>query len=795
MSGNNNNKWTATPNGTAYLDLNTPTKSEQASSANNWKTTPNGTVDLLSGDDDRDLDADAYSKECQTTKRGIRTAGLENGDERSKKAAAAAAAPSLHPRRVSASPPPIANNNNTPPKSPRKTGIQRTTNGTDVAVANEDDFEEGRGKEVRLLGAERGRRVGGETTETIEEDNRDVEESNTEQVRAGGLKNDADYETDEEGEGAVADAVGAAPAGTTKTSTSFKTYVFHDPEETSTEGPWTVPKDTSGNKERFSNMISDFNRLRLEEGNDSQYNEDPNREANSVWEPSNDGEDLFTLRDGSCVNIHNSVPSIKSNIQARGSALMEIQILSLVDPNTHTVVYCCPFEVETGESVGQVFRDMNDTVFHGELQHLNKYNSEYGHPALLARVEDGSPRFGKRFLTFVVTTGTASVEGYFDLGWNHEAEEEMEHLRGIATHWTQAQLISPMLIARRNTQNTQVIAPMYDLQDQLLGIPRGDTSVSPLVAVADVLIRALPSLFGVPPDVTAHRRRNAVGGGANNQAVGRRVEMNFDGIGMFGFRVENARDCDIKPLACWCYCVVKILHEMGYRLLDSNHNYVHVMILLINGVTGEVLDRVVNNEQEPIPAQPQNQPGRMLQYTQPIGQLRNECSYAIENSIYRNRLDDTTRGIFDIMLECLERIPNQIRNDLLVEATILNSLREEISNARRLCGIPDGVILALGTTEPILASFNVTQATHGLKFTVRGTWSIKFVTSHSAQKAAMKKVLSPVMNLTGELYKELLEEDRVRFRRFIAALWNDDDGNFQDLANAIMFPVEEGEAN
>jgi hypothetical protein len=191
-----------------------------------------------------------------------------------------------------------------------------------------------------------------------------------------------------------------------------------------------------------------------------------------------------------------------------------------------------------------------------------------------------------------------------------------------------------------------------------------------------------------------------------------------------------------------------------------------------------VLNRAINNEPEPIPAQPQNQLQRLLQlqYSQPIDQLRNKCSFAIQNSIWRNRLDDTTRGIFDTMLRRLERIPNPIRNDLFAEATILNSLREEISNARRLRGIPDGVILALGTTEPSLASFNVRQSTHGLHLKAGGV-KVKFITSHSAQIAAMKLVLSPVTNLTGELYKELLEESRVSFRRFIVALWNDNDGN------------------
>jgi hypothetical protein len=264
MSGNNKNKWTTTQDGTDYLDLITPTKPEQASSANNLTTTPNGTIDLLTPDDDND--AKAYSKDCQNMKRGIRTADLGNRDnERSKKAAAAApsippnlkpprvstsprandaaataaAAPSIPPKppRVSTSPrantgaaaaaaavpsippkPPRVSTspraNNTPPTSKAKTDAPPSVD-SDVAVANEDDFEEGRDKEVELRAIERqrGRRV---REERIEEVGSDVEETNANQVGVGGLKNDADYENNKEGEGKVADAAGTAAAESTE---------------------------------------------------------------------------------------------------------------------------------------------------------------------------------------------------------------------------------------------------------------------------------------------------------------------------------------------------------------------------------------------------------------------------------------------------------------------------------------------------------------------------------------------------------------------------------------------------
>jgi hypothetical protein len=346
-------------------------------------------------------------------------------------------------------------------------------------------------------------------------------------------------------------------------------------------------------------LISGVKDIRLDGGNDSQYNENPNRPPVSVWDPSENGDSII-LHDGSSVNIRdekctiippspNSVPTDNSYERASRSAppRMEIKIISLVDPNTGTVAYRCPFEVESGESVGQVFRDINDTLFHGKLHTLNVYNSEYGHPALIARVQEGSPRLGKRFLAFDVTTGTASVDGHHDLGWNDEAEEEIEHLRGFANHWTQAQLISPMQLARRN-QYTREIVPMYDLQDELLRLPRGDPNVSRLVAVGDVLVLALTNLFGVPAGISAHRRRIAVGVLENDgAAVGRRVDLDYDGIGYFTFRVEGARDCDIGRLACWCYCVVRILREMGFPFLDGNHNYVDVIVHLINRVTGE----------------------------------------------------------------------------------------------------------------------------------------------------------------------------------------------------------------
>jgi hypothetical protein len=166
MSGNNKNKWT-TLDGTDYLDLITPTKPEPASSANNFTTTPNGTVDLLFSDDDND--ANAYSKDCQNMKRGITTAKLGNRDNEKLP-------------RVSTSP---LKANNTPPTAKTKTDVPPTVQ-SDVAIANEDDFEEGRDKELELRALEQQRGHG--------------------QVGVGGLKNDADYENNKEGEGKVAAA-------------------------------------------------------------------------------------------------------------------------------------------------------------------------------------------------------------------------------------------------------------------------------------------------------------------------------------------------------------------------------------------------------------------------------------------------------------------------------------------------------------------------------------------------------------------------------------------------------------
>jgi hypothetical protein len=185
----------------------------------------------------------------------------------------------------------------------------------------------------------------------------------------------------------------------------------------------------------------------------------------------------------------------------------------------------------------------------------------------------------------------------------------------------------------------------------------------------------------------------------------------------------------------------------------------------------------------------------MLVYTRQINQLRMECTYAWPNSTYRNRLSDTVRQIFDRILGRLERIPNPIRNDLFAEATIMVTLKEGITNARSLLGIPNYVKLAVGAEEANeISQENVRGSTHRFN-RLTGGHSLAWFISHSAHMADTKNLLSVVLCLTTELYKELFEESRLRYRRFIVALWNEDDHNFQNLYNAITFPVEEGDNN